>query len=251
MAEEKKLSKKALRKLSRSCAYCGGPGAGSDDHVPPKNVYGKPYPQGMIEVPACPACHVPCSPDDEYFRLKVCLSQTVGDDPTAKKNREVILKSLGRAEAAGLRRKVAEDTRWVAVPSPGGLYLGHALAMDVDLPRIFSVIERTARGLYWDRTRRPLPRGFNVKVVSDDTLKESPRDVVEQLQQTILAPLMKEPERTVGGGVFKFRGYIVPDHEGVSVWLMTFYGRMSFFAMTGPAEPRPSPAPLRSWLGTS
>jgi hypothetical protein len=249
--EEKKVSTKALRKLARTCAYCGGPGAGSDDHVPPKNVYGKPYPQGMIEVPACPACHVPCSPDDEYFRLKVCLSQTVGDDPTAKKNREVILKSLDREEAAGLRRKVAQDTRWVPVPSPGGLYLGHALAMDVDLPRIFSVIERTARGLYWERTRSPLPRGCDVKVISDDTLKESPRDVVEQLQQTILAPLMNESERSIAG-VFKFRGFVMPDHQGVSVWLMTFYGRMSFVAMTGPADKMgQEPKPLRCWLGAS
>jgi hypothetical protein len=205
----------------------------------------------MIEVPACPACHVPCSPDDEYFRLKLCLSENVGDDPIAKKNREVIFRSLDRQEATGLRMRVAQETKWVDVTSPAGLYLGRALAMDVDFSRLFGVLSRTARGLYWHRTNRPLPRGFDVKVLSEETLRESPRDDVEELQRTIITPLMNKPEQRIGGGVFRYRGHVLPEAEGVSVWLMTFYNRVFFLAMTGPSEmvcpsgPHFSPGSLR------
>lgn len=67
-----------VAKANRICVYCGRPEGGTDDHIPPENLFGKPRPPDLIKVPACLTCNRSCSKDDEYFRLKVGLNQDVG-----------------------------------------------------------------------------------------------------------------------------------------------------------------------------
>jgi len=40
----------------------------SDDHIPPKTIFGDKKPSDLITVPACEGCNNGCSLDDEYFK---------------------------------------------------------------------------------------------------------------------------------------------------------------------------------------
>lgn len=226
--------RRLARRASRLCVHCGKPGAISDDHLPPKNLFARPLPSDLIKVPACQRCNSSCSKDDEYFRLKIALDDEVSDHPVVKLNLNSILKSLEREEAGGLRRLVAADTRMVNLLSPGGVYLGKRLAFEVDLVRIFRVVACTVRGLYFHETGRRLSDEYAVGVNSDDTLMEEPLDVLAQWQEAIIRPMAAVPEKRIGDGVFGYRHVITTEDQDTSVWVLTFYGRKAFLALTGP-----------------
>ncbi len=223
----------ALR-AARICVHCGKPGAISDDHLPVKNIFERPLPSDLITVPACLACNGGASKDDEYFRLKIGLDEEVADHPVVKGNLGTIFQSLERPRADGLRRMLAADSRIVSVLSPGGLFLGKRLAFEVDLVRIFRVIQRTVRGLYWHETGRRLSDEYAVGVSSDDTLREEPPDVLEQWNVNIIRPLATVTPKRIGNGVFEYRHLIATDNPDASLWALTFYGKKSFIGLTLP-----------------
>ena len=55
------------------CVYCGGTDDLTDDHVPPKTIFPKPRPSGLITVRSCKKCNCGSSRDDEHFRMMLCL----------------------------------------------------------------------------------------------------------------------------------------------------------------------------------
>lgn len=225
-------------KHSRFCAYCGATGEMTADHVPPKALFPKPRPP-LITVPACPACHAPTSADDEYFLQRLCLSEEGGEHPAAKQNVDAIMRSLGRPEAPGLRGKLLKDTHTVRLMTPSGLYLGKSLAFHIDLERMFRVVSRTVRGLYFEETERRLENGYDVAVHSNETLTHQEPDLLAEFTRTILEPLASLPPRVIGDNVFIYRHGITKEDPNLSVWALTFYGKVSFVALTGPAvDPR-------------
>lgn len=50
------------------CIYCLENVADTKDHVPPKLMLRKPYPNNLLTVPACSSCNQSFSLDEEYFR---------------------------------------------------------------------------------------------------------------------------------------------------------------------------------------
>ena len=136
------VHRRKRRRHGEFCAYCGATKNLIDDHVPPKNLFPPPRPK-LITVPACKKCNGSAAKDDENFRLRLCLSQHVGDHPAAQKNREIIFRSLENPRAPGLRKGFVGDIHEVKLRSNYGLWLGKAVAYDVDLRRIHRVVERT------------------------------------------------------------------------------------------------------------
>lgn len=52
-----------------NCIYCGSGKNLTRDHVPPKGLIRRPYPNNLCTVPACKTCNLHFSKDEEYFRL--------------------------------------------------------------------------------------------------------------------------------------------------------------------------------------
>jgi hypothetical protein len=210
------------------------------DHVPPQSLFPKPRPSDLITVPACVQCHSrQCSQDDQYFYVMLSISEQTGDDPEARKTRESALRALRRPEAAGFRRDFLEKTGRVAVVSPSGIPRGTRLGYTVELPRLFLVVGRIVRGLYYHETNSPLPPDHEVRVSSDDTFNDLPTAELAEYRQTIIEPLALIPARVIGNGVFRYR-FANVENQGVtiSVWGLTFYGGISFLAITGPESMR-------------
>jgi hypothetical protein len=218
----------------KACAYCGSRENLTDDHVPPRNVFPKPRPGNLITVPACEKCNKSTSKDEEYFRLKLCLSEQVGNNPDARRNREAIFRSLERPEATLFKRSFLSDMRSIQLRTPAGIYLGRRLAFDVDLSRIFRVVEKSIKGLFFYETGHRLHPLYEVDIQSNETLNEYPLEVLKEWKQTILLPLAHLSPKTIGEGIFAYRFHITEEDPFVSAWLLTFYEQVSFLGLTGP-----------------
>jgi hypothetical protein len=206
------------------------------DHVPPRVLFPKPRPNDLITVPACLECNRASSKDDEYFRLKICMSAQVKDNPDARWGRDEVFRSLERPQAGGLRASFLADTYKVDLVTPAGLYVGRTFTYDVDLQRLFRVAARTVKGLFFHETGRMLGAHYGVRVHSDDTLRDAPRADLQELAQTITLPLAKKQAKAIARGAFAYRFHICEEDPNVSVWALTFYGHVTFLCFTGPVK---------------
>jgi hypothetical protein len=122
---------------------------------------------------------------------------------------------------------------------PSGLYIGKAPAFNVDLTRIFRVVGRTVRGLFFEQTKRRLDPSYDVMAHSNDTLSEQAPAYLEELTRVILTPLSNRPARVIGNEVFVYRYAITSEDPDASAWALTFYRKLPFLALTGPkVDPR-------------
>src|SRR4051812_6886992 len=103
------MVKPRKKKQCRPCAYCASGIGTTNDHIPPKNLFPNPKPSDLITAPCCEGCRRPTAKDDEYFRLKVGMSDAAKDHPEIKATQDTIFKSLTRPEAGGLRRMALDD----------------------------------------------------------------------------------------------------------------------------------------------
>ncbi|MBS0205693.1 MAG: hypothetical protein JSS49_22555 [Planctomycetes bacterium] len=215
------------------CVHCQAVPATTKDHTPPENIYTKPLPPERPWVPSCDRCNKSFSKDDEYFRLKVGLNDKARGHPDVKGIIPVIFKSLNRIQAARFGMAFLRDLQYGPEFTQSGLYAGNRLAFDVDLSRIFRVVERTARGLYFVEKSELLPVNCRFWTISDDTLHQNGADAAEEIRSNIIAPLLAQPEHVVGRNAFSYRYEI---NGEVSAWLMTFYGAIPFVTVILPPE---------------
>jgi hypothetical protein len=215
------------------CVHCGEVGPVTMDHVPPKNLFNHPRPSDLVTVPACKGCNERASKDDEVFRNLLVTRADVGDHPAANRVLSVVMESLARPQAAGLRRAFTSSLMRVDLFSPGGIYLGTRAGYRVDLKRINRVARRTVTGLFFKRTGRRLPDQYRASVsclsgVDSVTPKNLPH------LQEVLRLLGTEPATDIGNGIFSYRFRLSEDDPFGSVWLLVFFGRVIFVGGTLP-----------------
>lgn len=212
------------------CAYCGSTFGLNNDHIPPKNLFKKPYSQ-LITVKACKACHSRTSKDDEYFLPKICLLVDGNSHPDARAAMGSVFRSLNRTEAPGLREQFFADLKYLNLMTPP-VILVNVLGFNVDIVRIRLVVERVIRGLYFAETKKPLGLTIKVQVYTPADYEVQPSDVRTQLKN-IISPLTAMQPKIIGNNVFLYRHYVVPEDPIVSVWGISFYQQVPFFVTTG------------------
>lgn len=214
-----------------SCCYCDQRAGTTKDHVPPRNLFPEPRPSDLITVPACEVCHSDAwSKNDEYFRLKVCLSEEVGGHPQAQKVADKALRSLLRPQASGFRAQMKKDTKKMWIRSPGGI-MRQALTYEVDPDRIDSTIERVTRGLHFHERGQRLSVDARIEIFS--RVRRYPADVLKVLRRDIEKPLVTLPAKVIGDGVFSYRCFFKQKEDvEEAAWGFTFYGGMPFLVIT-------------------
>jgi hypothetical protein len=227
------------------CVYCGGRDDLTDDHVPPECIFPKPRPANLVKVRGCKSCNCGASKDDEHFRMMLCMSEEVGESTEAQKHWPVILRALRRPQASGMKTALLRSMHPVGVMTPGGLFLGTQVGFNVSLERIFRVVKRIVRGLYFKERGQRLPEGYDVLVHCDDTLISMPSAGLEHLHQRVLLPLAATDPKIIAAGVFFYRYLAAEDNPAASAWALTFYERKSFLATVGPAMAAVPGAPTR------
>jgi len=230
---------KKLRELPTNyprsiCAYCGASDNLTKDHIPPEQLFPSPRPSNLITVPTCGNCHSDTSKDDEYFRLKMCLREDVGNHPKARKDWDAIFRSLNRTEASGFRKSFFADIRSVPLSTPAGIFIGQRLGYDVDMIRIRRVVERITRGFYFVERGSPLGLHNEVRVHADEDLQQETKETLNDLNKNILFPLAAQTPKVIGDNVFSYRFHILDENPVYSVWNLNFFGSVPFLCFSGP-----------------
>lgn len=216
------------------CTYCGAKSKLTKDHVPPRALFRKPCKFDLITVPCCTACHSGTDKDDEYFVSRLCLKQESFKNEDAQDAIERLKRSLQRPDKIGFQRALFKSFFQVPTFGSSGLYLGKKGGFNVDLNRLSRVVERIVRGLYWHETGVRLPKSAFVRAWSEDGLVDVREDVMNDIQRTIVAPLMTSPPIAIGDDTFTYRHKLAADEPLASAWIMTFYSSSTFLCSTIP-----------------
>jgi len=216
------------------CVYCRLNAATTDDHVPPKNLFGKPRPNTLVTVPSCEACNLGASDDDEYFRNMLSL-RFDANHPDAVAARASVMRSLARPQAAGLRTSLIHAMREIEMRTPAGLYLGRTAEYDVDVERLDRVVRRTSIGLFYRETGQALPLGYHAAAYLLPQVDPAASDAVTRLAN-IVNSLLAVPPKFIGPRTVSYRFRSTPEDPNASAWLLVFYERVPWLTITAPPD---------------
>lgn len=198
------------------CAYCGAQGSVTEDHVVPQGLFGKPRPNDIPKVPACPTCNNKVkSADDNYVRDILAIDMRHADHPVAQANIEKLRRSA-RAGHSTLAKAISQ-AQLTEFYSPGGIYMGKAYQVPIDEKRLRRFMITLARGLYFYHSHQTLPDDelYYVNLWLD-------LDRAAFLVNGFLEA--NSPHFLVGdGSTFEYLYNISPDDPLKSFWMFNFY----------------------------
>lgn len=224
------------------CIYCGAAEATTRDHIPPKSLYGKPRPSGLITVPSCEDCNRGFSLDDEYFRTVLALKEKAGDHPDAQFASKVAIRALRKPRKRGFAQAILGTTRTVRLRSHGGLDLGIGATYSVELARLGRVVSRITRALYWHHAHERILAKCGVETFFEDGLAHLTQDERRDLQIRIIAPLLAAHVHETPRNVLRYWYQLAAGEEPASAWLYEFYGNVRCLSLVVPETatgPRP------------
>lgn len=219
------------------CAYCNSEYPDTDDHIIPRGWFPKSSPIKVpLVVKACKSCNAKKSKDDEWLR-KWFTSMISDQSPDAL---EVlygpVARSIQRLPTLGHEMINQMDLVDVYDKETGAL-LGRQTRVkisDENWERIFGWVSTVVHGLYvWDK-KRPFPIGYAVRTFYGGDEWFNPNEaILKPMLPSIPFPKAWHLE---DAGVFAFgRAYTV-ESEGVSVWITSFYNKVSFISFVGGNE---------------
>jgi len=219
-----------MRKRTKPCIYCGTPGAPEMDHVPPRCFFKRPGPEVLITVPCCHNCNSSFKNDDERARnLLVSLETTerhpdISDQLAGKRHRSL-------AESRSNLRHTIGSMRTVDRYSAGGVYLGKAVAFDLDQPFFDRFMVRVTRALLYHetgvtRSSHECEWGLSINVYDLQTMPD-------QLRAFYMRPAVI---RDIAAGTFMYAAYFGKDAVN-SLWLLRFYDGVEFRALLRDTTP--------------
>lgn len=216
------------------CVYCGVEGPLTNDHIPPKCLFAKPRPNNLITVKSCSKCNLSMSNDDEYFKTMLSLRDINYEHPDAKAICPSVFRSLNKTSKKYFLKYILQNTKRVNLKTKSGLNLGYRLAYNVDLKRLGMVVERIVRGLFVNETGGILPKEALVSVWNEDGLSFMGKNHIKELQDTIVTPVTKNELHVIGTNTFTYQFALDSDKKWASAWILRFYEKTSFLAITLP-----------------
>lgn len=206
------------------------------DHIPPKLLFSRPLPNNLITVPACNKCNNKASKDDEYFRLVLQAREEVEGHPDVIKCRGAFFRSLQKPEAKGMRSSFLRSIVPAEHITPSGIFIKDTLAIVTETERVFRVVARIIRGLFYEKKRRVLPGGYEVVVSNDHTVDKLPADQKAGFYENCVKRLLIMPPTCIGNGVFSYRFGTYKNDPNETCWLLMFYEKLGFYCVTCPTN---------------
>jgi len=212
-----KRTKKSRR--SATCYICVQPGADTKDHVIPSGFFPQPLPTNLVTLPAHYSCQNRLSEDYARAILAGMSYETI-----PLRVRERVLWSLVKSDLKGrkLRQDVVRTLVRFEIRSPAGLFLGYTQGVHFDRNRVYPMLEKIVRGLYYHHTGRFLAANARFSWSPDEPFEGSRAMAFEQATIGLSYP-----------GVFECRYGIASDDtvEG-SAWWLRFYEGVVFHCVT-------------------
>jgi hypothetical protein len=218
------MVKETERKIGE-CTYCGEIRPLSKGHVPPRNLFPKPYPTNLITVPSCDECNSGSSKDDEYFRLMISVRGDIDSHSEIPLIQEKIISSMSKRKQIGFGKLFLASSRLIARTKPDGLYIGVSPVVIVKTSRMMSVASRIVKGLFYHERKVRLPSSYKATAFPIR---------YKDLSDPALSTLRALSSKVIGKGVFSYKCQFLEDDPNESGWLMFFYEGAPFFGATVP-----------------
>lgn len=215
-----------------ACIYCGSIERMTRDHVPPKLLFSRPYPNNLPTVPSCQNCNGGFQSDDEYLRLVLLMRKESFQNPEVQSILPAVVRSLASPRRIGFAKAFFQQCGEIEMRSRAGLYIGHGPGFQPDYERLKRSVTRIIRGFFFIRRKSPLPESNNIVIWAEDGLHAVPDHLIKQLKRTIVAPLQANRPTNYGNGVLRYWVRFLSDEESNSAWLLEFYGRTRFLVFT-------------------
>jgi len=223
--------------IGERCVYCPCD-AQSSDHVPPKNLFPKPRPSDLVEVPSCNNCNHGASNDDEYFRTVLATFEVTGDHPDVQRVLPDVHRALNNPKKKGFARSFIKTIQLVQRVTPSGLYAGVAPTFSFDKGRLLRVVERTVKGLLSHERGIRLPESCEAVAYFGGDIVQDISPFAQSLRR-VAEYMATRPHKTIGNNVFAYSVVfaedlpeVALDDEHFSIWLMRFYDAVDFLCMT-------------------
>jgi len=197
------------------CVYCGADKDITVDHVPPKLLLTRPFPENLITVPACFPCNQSFQKDDEYMRTMLSIDVRASKNTAAQSNLPAILRSLQRPDARSFVEYLASQTNQTVILDQHGSPMGQMT--ELDHTRLSRAGQRFVRALYFSETRTPLPVGALVRVGATTGLRATDAETI-----TIARALKTLPD-WIDGSVGTAFSYVAALGPELSFWFMLLY----------------------------
>ncbi len=171
------------------------------------------------------------------MRTVLTLKERAGDHPDAKTQVNATMRSLRRNRITGFGRAFLKTVKPVSMTTPAGLILRRGLSYEVSFERLEPVIVRIVKGLYWHHEHGRIGPDYNVGALFADGLRDLDSETRHELNETIVAPLLKSPLRSTPRNVLRYRYVVALGDEPISAWLFEFYGDVQCLALVTPEGP--------------
>ncbi len=160
------------------------------------------------------------------MRLILTLSQDASAVPEVQQLIPTVFRSLRRPEAQGFARAFSESLRRVNLVTGSGLYVGQAIASQVDYERLSRIFRKVVRGLFYHETKEKLPCHYGVAIVFLSRMRHAAsREEVAAWVNEVRGLMFGSRYREIGRRVFTYRFNFAPGETYRSVWGLTLYGR--------------------------
>ena len=208
---------------SQLCVYCNLAVADTVDHIPPKLLLSKPYPDNLLTVPACLACNQSFQKDDEYTRFMTSVDIRSASQSTVQTNLPSILRSIQRPESAKFTSYLLRQSQPSTILGADGQPLGQYFEPDSD--RMIATGKRMVRGLYFFETGQPLPTSLEVRVACKPGITSDHPDILQFAR--IFNSLPVQRQKSIGGAFEYAAGF----HADWSTWLLVLYNQFTWLAI--------------------
>jgi len=198
-----------------SCVYCGAEDNLTVDHVPPKLLLSRPYPDNLITVPACFPCNQSFQKDDEYMRATLSPDVRVTKNMAAQSNLDAVWRSLRKPEARAFAQYLGSKVSLTTILNQFGNPMGQV--MELDYERLERSGQRLVRGLYFSELGTPLPVEAKLKVGFTMGLRSQDESTLTIARVMLVLP--DHRERSFGTAFT----YMVAIGPTASVWFMALY----------------------------
>jgi hypothetical protein len=215
------------------CAYCGTRPGIQIEHVIARQFF---YvsPPTFVKVPACLECNqkrgdggpIDIQLDENYLRNVLCCSAKGNQSATAKSLLNGPIRRSFDAKR-GDTAPILVTTTWKAELSPDGFLIERPDTFVLKWSRIYRVIRKITRGLYYHHVGKVLSADYDVYYYPFWTDKQF-NQFKESLSETGSAQ-----SSTLGQNVdFQYHHTVDGDDIYTTHWLMRFYGGFGCFAFT-------------------
>jgi hypothetical protein len=207
------------------CAICGkDEPIVTDDHIPPKLLFGEKPDYQLITVPACLLCNGGTSMDDEYFAL-LATDHKISEDVIPKQVVSKTIRALNKPKKRKYARRIRHSMEPIELYSKSGLFIHRTAQINLDLRRLLRVVEKTIRGLYYKISNKPVPVDYTIWCNHVDTLYGNlPPNLRAVMRNEMIPSLMTCPIATVGPDVFAYRYRKIEGDDRSMLLLLYFYG---------------------------